>query len=60
MAFIDKYLSTEDFEWEGNVYSWEEIHFEGAMLVWAINHLTSLEFRVRMVEAEIAEEMALS
>jgi len=60
VAFIDKYLDTDDFEWEGNVYSWEEIHFEGAMLVWAINHLTSLEFRVRMVEAEIAEEIALS
>ena len=60
LAFIDKYLDTDDFEWEGNVYSWEKIHFEGAMLVWAINHLTSMEFRVRMVEAEIAEEMALS
>lgn len=60
VAFIDKYLDTDDFEWEGDVYSWEKIHFEGAMLVWAINHLTSLEFRVRMVEAEIAEEMALS
>ncbi len=59
-AFIDKYLNTDDFEWEGHVYSWEEIHFEGAMLVWAINHLTFLEFRVRMVEDEIAEEMALS
>ena len=59
-AFIDKYLNTDDFEWEGHVYSWEEIHFEGAMLVWAINHLTSLEFRVRMVEDEIAEEMAHS
>ena len=56
--FIDKYLDTEDFDWEGNRYSWEEIHFEGAILVWAINHLTSLEFRVRMVEDEIAEEMA--
>jgi len=56
--FIDKYLNTDDFEWEGKVYSWEEIHFEGAMLVWAINNLTSLEFRVRMVEAEIAETMA--
>ena len=60
VAFIDKYLDTDDFEWEGDVYSWEKIHFEGAMLVWAINHLTSLEFRVRMIEAEIAEEMALS
>lgn len=59
-AFIDKYLDTDDFEWEGNVYSWEEVHFEGAMLVWAINHLTSLEFRVRMVEDDIAEELALS
>jgi len=58
--FIDKYLDTDDFEWEGNRYSWEEIHFEGAILVWAINHLTSLEFRVRMVEDEIAEEMARS
>lgn len=58
--YIDKYLSTDDFEWEGEVYSWEKAHFEGAMLVWAINHLTSLEFRVRMVEAEIAAEMALS
>ncbi|MFO7932804.1 MAG: hypothetical protein R6U78_01875 [Bacteroidales bacterium] len=58
VAFIDKYLDTDDFEWDGNMYSWEEIHFEGAMLVWAINHLTSLEFRVRMVEAEIAGEMA--
>lgn len=60
IAFIDKYLNTDDLEWEGDVYSWEEIHFEGAMLVWAINHLTSLEFRVRMVEDEIAEEMAHS
>ncbi len=60
VAFIDKYLDTDDFEWEGEVYSWEEIHFEGAMLVWAINHLNSLEFRVRMVEAAIAEEMAHS
>jgi hypothetical protein len=60
VAFIEKYLDTDDFEWEGDVYSWEEIHFEGVMLVWAINHLTSLEFRVRMVEAEIAEEIALS
>ena len=60
VAFIDKYLNTGDFEWEGNMYTWEEIHFEGAMLVWAINHLTSLEFRVRMVEDEIAEEMAHS
>lgn len=60
VAFIDKYLNTNDFEWEGHVYSWEEIHFEGAMLVWAINHLTSLEFRVRMVEDEIAAEMAHS
>jgi hypothetical protein len=59
-AFIDKYLNTDDFEWKGHVYSWEEIHFEGAMLVWAINNLTSLEFRVRMVEDEIAEEMAPS
>jgi len=59
-AFIDKYLDTDDFEWEGHLYSWEEIHFEGAMLVWAINHLTSLEFRVRMVEDEIAEAMAPS
>ena len=59
-AFIDKYLNTDDFEWEGHVYSWEEIHFEGAMLVWAINNLTSLEFLVRMVEDEIAEEMAPS
>jgi hypothetical protein len=59
-ALIDKYLNTDDFEWEGDVFSWEEIHFEGAMLVWAINHLTSLEFRVRMVEDEIVEEMALS
>jgi hypothetical protein len=59
-VLIDKYLNTDDFEWEGHVYSWEKIHFEGAMLVWAINHLTSLEFRVRMVEDEIAEEMALS
>jgi hypothetical protein len=59
-AFIDKYLNTDDFEWEGHVYSWEEIHFEGAMLVWAINNLTSIEFRVRMVEDEIAEEMAPS
>jgi hypothetical protein len=59
-AFIDKYLNTNDFEWEGNVYSWEEIYFEGAMLVWAINHLTSLEFRVRLVEAEVAEDIALS
>ena len=58
--FIDKYLDTEDFEWEGNRYSWEEIHFEGTLLVWAINHLTSLEFRVRMVEDGIAEEMARS
>jgi hypothetical protein len=60
VAFIDKYLDTADFEWEGKVFSWEEIHFEGAMLVWAINHLTSLEFRVRLVEAEIVEEMSLS
>jgi hypothetical protein len=60
VAFIDKYLDTDDFEWEGNVYSWEEIHFEGAMLIWAINNLTSLEFRVRMVEDEIAGEMAPS
>jgi len=60
VAFIDKYLDTDDFEWEGDVYSWEEIHFKGTMLVWAINHLTSLEFRVRMVEAEIVEEIALS
>ena len=59
-VLIDKYLDTDDFEWEGNRYSWEEIHFEGAILVWAINHLTSLEFRVRMVEDEIAEEMARS
>jgi hypothetical protein len=58
--FIDKYLNTDDFDWEGNTYSWEEIHFGGAMLVWAINHLTSLEFRVKMVEDEIAEEMAYS
>jgi hypothetical protein len=60
VAFIDKYLNTDDLDWEGNKYTWEEIHFEGAILVWAINHLTSLEFRVRMVEDEIAEEMSLS
>jgi len=60
IAFIDKYLNTDDLDWEGNKYTWEEIHFEGAILVWAINHLTSLEFRVRMVEDEIAEEMAHS
>lgn len=60
VAFIDNHLNTDDLEWEGNVYSWEKIHFEGAMLVWAINHLTSLEFHVRMVEAEIAEQMVLS
>ena len=60
VAFINKYLDTDDFEWYGNVYSWEEIHFEGAMLVWAINHLTSMEFRVRMVAAAIAEEMSHS
>jgi hypothetical protein len=60
LAFIDKYLDTDDFEWEGNMYSWEEIHFEGVMLVWAVNYLTSLEFRVRMVEDEIAEKMAIS
>jgi hypothetical protein len=57
--FVDKYLNTDDFEWKGEVYSWEEIHFEGAMLIWAINHLSSLEFRVRMVEAEIAGDLAL-
>lgn len=58
--FIDKYLNTDDFEWEGNIYSWEEIHFQDQILIWAINHLTSIEFRVRMVENEIAEEMVLS
>jgi hypothetical protein len=57
VAFIDKYLNTDDFEWEEEVYSWEDIHFQGAMLIWAINHLTSLEFRLRMVENEILEEM---
>jgi hypothetical protein len=60
VAFIDKFLNTEDLECGGNVYSWEEVHFEGTMLVWAINYLTSLEFRVRMVEDEIAEKMASS
>lgn len=60
VAFIDKYLDTDDYEWDGNIYSWGEVHFEGVMLVWAINYLTSLEFRVRMVEDEIAEKMAIS
>lgn len=57
-AFIDKYLDTGDMQWGEEVYSWEEIHFKGTMLVWAINNLSSLSFRVRMVEDEIAEELA--
>lgn len=58
--FIERYLNTDDLMYEGELYSWEEVHFDGTILVWAINHLTSLQFRVRMVEAEIAEGMAHS
>lgn len=59
VALINKYLNTDDFEWEGEMYTWEEIHFKGTMLVWAINKLTSLEFRVRMVEDAMAGEIEL-
>ncbi len=59
-VFLNKYLSTEDILWEEESYSWEEAHFRGAMLVWAMNYLTALEFKVRMVEAELVERMVNS
>jgi hypothetical protein len=57
---INKYINTDDIEWEGNFYSWEEVHFRGTMLIWALNHLTSMEFHVRMVEAELVEDVVKS
>ncbi|MDA3822761.1 MAG: hypothetical protein PF450_09165, partial [Bacteroidales bacterium] len=54
---INKYINTNDIEWEGNFYSWEEVHFSGTMLIWALNHLTSMEFHVRMLEAELVESV---
>lgn len=57
--YIDRYLNTDDVEWNGEMYSWETILFRGTMLVWAMNHLTSLEFHIRMVEDEIVEQMDL-
>lgn len=59
-ALINKYLSTDDIEWEGNIYSWEEVHFNGTMLVWALNNLTSIELNIRMAEAEAVELMLYS
>jgi hypothetical protein len=58
--FINKYLSTGDILWDDETYTWEVAHFHGSMLVWAINYLTSLEFKIRMVEAELAENLMQS
>jgi hypothetical protein len=58
--YIKKHLNTNDIELEGNTYTWEQVHFEGTMLIWAINNLTSLEFRIRMIESEIAEDIVRS
>jgi len=58
--YINKYLNTNDIELEGNTYTWEQVHFNGTMLIWAINNLTSLEFRIRMIESELAENIVKS
>jgi len=58
--YINKYLNTNDIELEGNTYTWEQVHFKGTMLIWAINNLTSLEFRIRMIESELAENIVES
>ncbi len=57
---INKYLSTNDIGWEDEIYTWEEVHFRGAILIWTINYLTSLEFKVKMVEAELVESLTNS
>jgi len=58
--YINKYLNTNDIELEGNTHTWEQVHFDGTMLIWAINNLTSLEFRIRMIESELAENIVKS
>jgi len=58
--YINKYLNTNDIESEGDTYNWEQVHFNGTMLIWALNNLTSLEFRIRMIESELAENIVKS
>lgn len=58
--YINQFLTTSDIELEGDTYSWEKLHFDGTMLIWALNNLESLEFRIRMIESEIAEKIIKS
>ena len=50
---LDEILNIDDTQYEDYQKSWERTHFEGPIMVWALQKLDVIKMNVKMVEYEI-------
>ena len=50
---LDEIFNVEDTQYEDYQESWESIHFEGPIMVWALQKLDMIKMNVKLVEAEV-------
>jgi len=50
---LDEILNVDDTQYEDYQESWERKHFEGPIMVWALQKLDMIKMNVKMVEYEV-------
>jgi hypothetical protein len=50
---LDEILNVDDTQHENYQESWERIHFDGPIMIWALQKLDMIKMNVKMVEYEV-------
>jgi len=50
---LDEIFNVDDIYDDNNLESWERVHFDGPIMVWALQKLDMIKMNVKMVEYEI-------